>query len=74
MNKEYVTKQCANDKLYWAILDNNFDEIERLKSEGVTLSDYMKRVLTIGGGSIGNSNEYGMDWYDFSYGTGGVRR
>lgn len=68
---DYITELCANDKLYWAIRDNNFAEIERLKSEGVALSDYMKRVLTVGGGRIEDSNEYGMDWYDFSYGVSG---
>lgn len=67
---QYWSETAKKDKLYIAIRANNTAEIERLRAEGITLSDYIKAMLKIGGGSLVNPNEYGMDWYDFSYGLG----
>lgn len=64
----YWSETARKDKLYIAIRANNTAEIERLRAEGVGLSEHIKSMLEKGGGSLVNPNEYGMDWYDFSYG------
>ncbi|MDE7229258.1 MAG: leucine-rich repeat domain-containing protein [Oscillospiraceae bacterium] len=63
----YWSEEAKSDKLYVAIRANNTAEIERLRAEGITLSDHIKDVLTIGGGSNANYQKYGMDWYNFNF-------
>lgn len=65
---DYWSEAAKNDRLYIAIRLNDTAEIERLKAEGAALSDHIKGMLKSGGGSLAVPNEYGMDWYDLSYG------
>lgn len=67
---EYWSETAKRDKLYIAIRADDTAEVERLRAEGIVLSDFIKAMLKNGGGSLVNPNEYGMDWYDFSYGLG----
>ncbi len=64
---EYWSEAAKADKLYRAIRLNDLAEIERLRAEGVTLSDFIKGMLRNGGGRIVDSNGYGMDWNDFIF-------
>lgn len=59
--------EALSDKLYVAIRANDTARIERLRAEGITLSDHIKDMLTIGGGSHANYQKYGLDWYNFNF-------
>lgn len=56
---------AKKDRLFIAIVLNDTTETERLKAEGVGLSDHIKGMLKNGGGSLAKPNEYGVDWYKF---------
>lgn len=61
------SEKAKADKLYVAIRANDTAEIERLRAEGVTLSDYIKSMLKFGGGGYENYKRYGKDWYNFNF-------
>ena len=63
----YWSDEAKSDKLYVAIRANNTAEIERLRADGITLSDHIREVLTIGGGSKADYQKYGLEWYNFIF-------
>ncbi len=69
---EYWSEAAKADKLYRAIRLNDLAQVERLRAEGVGLSDHIKGMLRTGGGNLvaNGGNEYAMDWYDFICGLG----
>ncbi len=69
---EYWSEAAKADKLYRAIRLNDLAQVERLRAEGVGLSDHIKGMLRTGGGNLvaKGGNEYAMDWYDFICGFG----
>ncbi len=64
---EYWSETAQADKLYRAIRLNDLAQVERLRAEGVGLSEHIKGMLRTGGGNLvaKGGNEYAMDWYDF---------
>ncbi len=68
---EYWSEAAKADKLYRAIRLNDLAQAERLRAEGVGLSEHIKGMLRNGGGNlVAKGNEYAMDWYDFICGFG----
>ncbi|MDE7231389.1 MAG: leucine-rich repeat domain-containing protein [Oscillospiraceae bacterium] len=65
-NNMDFTEEAENDKLYMAILTNDTAEIERLRADGVVLSEHIKGMLRKGGGSPAKPNKYSDDHCDFS--------
>lgn len=63
---EKWSEKAKSDKLYVAIRANDTAEIERLRAEGITLSDYIRSMLRSGSGSYENYKRYGNDLYAFS--------
>ncbi|MCH5204427.1 MAG: leucine-rich repeat domain-containing protein [Oscillospiraceae bacterium] len=61
----YWSQDAINDRLYLAIRLNDTAMIERLRAQGIGLSEHIRGMLKSGGGSLVNLNEYGHDWYDF---------
>jgi len=71
---EYWSEAAKADKLYRAIRLNDLAQVERLRAEGVGLSDHIKGMLRTGGGNLfSKGNEYAMDWYDFICGFGNYK-
>lgn len=71
---EYWSEAARADRLYRAIRLNDLAEVERLRAEGVGLSDHIKGMLRTGGGNLfARGNEYALDWYDFSCGFGNYK-
>lgn len=63
---EYWSEAAQADRLYRAIILNDLPQVERLRAEGVGLSEHIKGMLRTGGGNLfAKGNEYALDWYDF---------
>lgn len=58
-----MLKLYQNDPLYLAIMANDEAKIEKLKKEGVTLSEHIKFMLTHAVGSLAVSNDYSYAWF-----------
>lgn len=63
---EKWSEKAKADRLYVAIRANDTAEIERLRAEGITLSDYIRSMLRSDSGSYENYKRYGNDLYAFS--------
>lgn len=59
------SEQAKKDKLYIAVMLDDADELERLRSQGTGLSDHVRDMLKTGGGSYLKPNSYYRDWREF---------
>lgn len=65
-NNMDFTGEAENDKLYMAILTNDDAEIERLRTNGVTLSEHIKGMLKNGGRDPEKKDKRSDDWFNFT--------